>query len=676
MRSRTLLLLLALLAAGGCRATLPWQQAPPAGTWRLEGAEGLPQDELKRSAWRELQAISTSEFPDAEAYDAAFAMERYLRLEGYPDAQVAFVKEEGTVVFRVDAGRPACFGDVTFRGVTATPTATFEPFFDLERPGLVPFLSPGNTLYSETAVTQGVSRVAAWYRERGYLDAAVGPAENLPRPEGSHRLDILVPVEEGRPYFVRSIDVEGDATCLLDTTPHIGKPFQQSLPPALAGEIADRLGEEGYLFARVKHETTIDRESGAVAITLRAERGQRRLLRQVVVRGNRRTNPGFLRRQIPLREGQYLAKGQVDQSLQSVYRLGLWRRMDLALEPVGTNQVDYVLDVEESDSRRIDFGVGWGSWELLRGQVRYRDFNFTGRGRYFEASTRLAIRHQGLDVRVEDPWILGDRNVLSARASVLHRIERFYKYYGFNTELYYERLFDDGWQARIGYRFDARDPYDVDPFIPPDEREELEGFSRSAGLFARVRWDRRDHLFTPTSGWLLELFTFWSEPALGANLNYVELDVRGSHFLPLRDGTVLGTHVQCATKEILDDRPTLPIQERYFLGGGETVRCFGQDQLTPVDRFGTGIGGLTLFMATAELRQRLFEPIYGAVFYDVGMIDEPSFRFDGAWGHGPGVGLRLYTPVGPVRADVAYNVGDLWAGTNRFQFHFAFGFTF
>ncbi len=672
MKGRRVLLVWAFLLLAACQAQLPWAQESPSGAWRIEGPEDLPQDEMKRAAWRELEAIRTSEYPRAEAYDAAYAMERYLQREGHPDAQVALDVEGKTMVFRVDPGELACVRTVRFRGVRVGDPSTFRPWFESEGEGLIP---TRRLAYSQTTVSEALSRIEAWYRERGYIDAKAGPVDVV-RVGPACRVDLVVPVEEGIRYVVHSVDVKGAGCCRLDEAKWIGKPFRPTVPPAMAAEITTGLANQGFVFAEVRTSTDIDPEKGTVDVHLTADPGTRRALRRVEIQGLRRTSRAFVRKQIPLREGRVLTRDQIDQSLQKVYRLGLWKRMDLDLRPVGDDAADVSLTLEEADSRRLGFGIGWGTWELLRGTVRYRDFNLTGHARYFEADATVSIRHQGLDLRIEDPWILGDQQILSFGIGGFRRRERYYAFHDIHAQLYYERLFGDGWTFRTGYRFEAKSAFDMDPFIPEDEQSDIQGFSRAAGPFVRLRWDRRDHLFLPTDGWLLQGSAYWSEPSLGASLSYLELEFRGSDFLSLRDGTVLGSQVQLSTREILDGSPTLPIQDRYFLGGGESARAYGQDQLTIVDRFGNGVGGLTRFMATVELRQRLVDLLHGAVFVDVGHLSGPSFSFRGVWGWGPGVGLRYYTPVGPVRFDLAYNPGNLYAATTRWQFHFGFGFTF
>lgn len=131
-----------------------------------------------------------------------------------------------------------------------------------------------------------------------------------------------------------------------------------------------------------------------------------------------------------------------------------------------------------------------------------------------------------------------------------------------------------------------------------------------------------------------------------------------------------------ATRSPLEGQRTLPVQLRYFLGGSETVRSFNRSELTPVDKDRQGLGGLTALHGTLEWRRGIAGNLQGALFYDAGVVSVRDFDLGGAFGHGYGAGLRYILPIGPVRLDYAYNPGDLWAASRRWQLHLSFGFNF
>ncbi len=208
----------------------------------------------------------------------------------------------------------------------------------------------------------------------------------------------------------------------------------------------------------------------------------------------------------------------------------------------------------------------------------------------------------------------------------------------------------------------------------------MEGEEETALTTGRVGlgadYDSRDSLLLPSQGTSFGVSTFLAAGVLGSEIDFAGLEGQASTYYQVFSGLVLSFNGQYRTRAILDDRQTLPIQERLFLGGEFSVRSFGQDELGPVTPGGVPIGGLTTLQATTELRVRVVGSLHAALFYDIGMVSPESWSVFGEYGQAIGAGLRYYLPVGPIRLDVAYNPGPLYAADSRIAVHFAIGFSF
>lgn len=111
----------------------------------------------------------------------------------------------------------------------------------------------------------------------------------------------------------------------------------------------------------------------------------------------------------------------------------------------------------------------------------------------------------------------------------------------------------------------------------------------------------------------------------------------------------------------------LPPRFRFFAGGDESVRGFGYQELGEEDEAGNVIGGQALLVGSLEYELRVLEKWSGAVFYDTGN----AFRaFGDPLEYGAGLGVRWRSPIGPIRADVAWALSE--DGT-PFRFHLNIG---
>ena len=211
--------------------------------------------------------------------------------------------------------------------------------------------------------------------------------------------------------------------------------------------------------------------------------------------------------------------------------------------------------------------------------------------------------------------------------------------------------------------------------VDPDAAAAESDLDISSLAFA-PRYDSRDNVLMPASGVLAELALEWGGEWIGSELDFVRPSVNLTAYLPLAENrdAALATTVRAGVIVPTGDVDPIPLQERYFNGGSNTVRAFEQDELGPVDANGQPLGGETFGLLSVELRRRLFGGLHGAAFVDAGNVLPDASDFlsfdDVRWG--PGVGLRWLTPVGPLRVDAAWNP-DPTPTESDVVFHFALG---
>jgi outer membrane protein insertion porin family/translocation and assembly module TamA len=125
-----------------------------------------------------------------------------------------------------------------------------------------------------------------------------------------------------------------------------------------------------------------------------------------------------------------------------------------------------------------------------------------------------------------------------------------------------------------------------------------------------------------------------------------------------------------------DSSPALPIEDRFYAGGATSVRGYPQDKIGPLDASGNPIGGNASVVLSVESRFPIWRWLSGAVFTDTGAVTPLVSDLSGAaFKTGVGGGLRIKTPVGPLRLDVGYALNPI-EGENRWQLYFAIGHAF
>jgi outer membrane protein assembly complex protein YaeT len=652
--------LLVVLAAA-CASREPVEEVEPGPEVVFVGNERVGDRALRNAARRELESFAKGRLP-ADAADAAYSMEQELHERGYPHGRVAFLLEPEKVTFTVDEGPHAYLDEVRFEGRESVPPDTLLRFFDFEGAGA---LATGKPLFRLAEIEGAANKVERFYLREGFHEVRV-KAPAVTWNEEKTLATVTIAVEEGRWFSVAAVEFEGMDPVDLDL---VGRPYHARLPVAAAALLRSRLHNEGRIFSKVTTTADVDEATGRVVIRLAVERSPEVRLRKLEIEGNERTREWFLRHRIPLKENDLVRQELLDRGIDSLYRSGLFSTVRTRLERVAPDRTDVKVTLEEMNARSVDFEVGYGSYELVRGAVRYRNRNLFGTGRRFRAEIHGSVRSAGAELAIEDPYLLGEKNVLQVSGGYEYREEPSFDYESYRVDFVVRRTFSRKYGARIGYRI--RDEQASDLSVPGLDL----GFVTTAGLFAAVRRSTTDSFLLPTRGSHAELGLFWSSPSLGADLDFVEPDLRFTQLLHLASRTVLGLGTRYRTRHILNSLPTLPIQERLFLGGANDVRSFYRSELGP-SVGGEPLGGLTALHASIELRQGIWREFYGALFYDIGWLSPTSFSVNVPPGQAIGIGFRYYLPVGPVRLDIAYNPDRLFAASSRWAIHLAVGFSF
>jgi len=672
---------LVVLAACASRARPGDAAAAPEVEVAIEGLADASERDLRFAARRELDDFHTRGRRPADLEDAAYAMELFLRGEGYAHAEASFRAEppDGAIrraIFTVVEGPRAVLDAISFPGASVLSEPELRAHFELERGAL---LRTAKAWFVLAHVESGAAGVEASYLRAGHLRVRVGPPR-VSWSEDRARATVELPIEEGPRYTVAAMEVEGAPgeeeerrarEALLD------RPYVVRRPHEVAAELRARLLDAGHQLAEVSARAEVDDASATVRVLLRAVPGPVHHVREVTFEGQGRTRRRFLRSRVPLRPGDVMRQDRIDAAVDDLYKSGVFRSVRVRAGEFQGEGDDATaalrVEVEELLSRSVSFEAGWGSYELARARVRYEDRNLLGLGRQLNTEIFGSLKALGALASVSDSYLLGPSNTLRVAAGIQRREEPSFTRTGTRFDVSVERRFRGPYVAAVSYSYDVQKATDVVGVLPGAEEG---GFVATAGIGASLVRDTRDDRLLPTRGSTAEAGVFWSSPALGADLDFAEVRAAWTKHVPLSRRVVLATGFRFTTREILDDRSSLPIAQRLFLGGESSVRSFFEDELGPADAEGDPLGGLTAAEASVEVRVRVWRQLHGALFYDVGSVGEGSFDVPGPPGHAVGIGARYYLPVGPVRLDVAYNPGRLFAAGGRWALHFAFGFSF
>ncbi|MGF1934851.1 MAG: BamA/TamA family outer membrane protein [Nostoc sp. ChiQUE02] len=436
-----------------------------------------------------------------------------------------------------------------------------------------------------------------------------------------------------------------------------------------------------------------------------------------------RTQDYIITRELELKPGQVFNRNTVQKDLQRVYGLGLFEDVNVSLDP-GTDpsKVDVVVNVAERSSGSIAAGAGISSASGLFGTVSYQQQNLNGRNQKLGAEVQVGERELLFDLRFTDPWIAGDPYRTSYTTNLFRRSSISLIFDGKDQDI---RTFDPNpnninnedsqdrprilrlgggvtftrplsanpyktsvWTASAGIQYQRVSARDADgnlrptgglfndDGIPIDENgnptsngqpitipltESPGGQDDLLLLQVGLQRDLRNNPLQPTSGSYLRFGVDQSVPIGLGNIFLTRLRGSYSRYLPVqlislsKGAQTLAFNLQAGT--VLGD---LPPYEAFTLGGSNSVRGYEEGALS---------SGRSYVQASVEYRFPVFSVVSGALFFDLGSDLGTSTRAaevlnKNGSGFGYGLGVRVQSPLGPIRID--YGIND--DGDSRINF--------
>lgn len=671
-RVRTYGLLTLFLLCAGC--------APQA---RISGTQRVSASQLEEAARRPLTSWQEHQ-RHADLIDAAAAMRDRLDALGYIWAEVdgapaAADDRDHLPVFTVREGPRVAVGGLIFSGESALP-----------REELVALAGFGRWFTTASSEAAPASLVRG-LRRSGYLQATVAPTR-VEWNDARDQAQIRIAIHAGPRFTLaeEQLELDGDPSLRAELAAHLDKPGTVC-HPRLASEAGARirghLSNRGYRQATVEVDSQLDATHATMTVRLRVHAGQRQTVSTITVVGGQRTSRSFIEHQMgDLAPGRPLSQEALDHGLSALTFTGLYRRVQSETIPGEPDDDDSVptevrLLLKENPSKRVDLSVGYGSYEQLRGGVEYIDDHLFGRGLRLNGGANASLKGWGTDAGLQDPYLLGPGRRIGVDLTYSEREEPAFSHHEAKATLAVTQksqpTFDPvPYELRATYEFTRAKDYAIDSPLPG--QEETGEYTISAIGLNLLRDTRRPKIIDPDAGTYAQVGSKISAKPLGAEVQFLEVSASFFAAIDPAPWLVMTAHVAATTRDPLDQE-SLPIGERLFLGGEDSVRSFTKDDLGPRDADGTPIGGLTTAVGNIELRWRLFPRLRAfeiATFYDLGMVDEDPWSIRGPAGQALGLGLRYRTPVGPIRFDAAYNPGNSLGADHPYALHLAVGFAF
>lgn len=447
---------------------------------------------------------------------------------------------------------------------------------------------------------------------------------------------------------------------------------------------------DGYILARV-NDMAVDQD-GVLHISITEG-----IVEDIVPHGNKKTKDYVILREFNQKKGQPFNKFLVRRSVEKVYNLGYFDDVNVRLLEGSTpDKVVIEIDVLEHKTGTITLGAGYSDSDGFVGIVEVGEDNLRGTGDKIKVHWELGgtAGYKNYSVSYLRPWI--DSKGTSLGLTIFDREDTYTDYNsdgdeisqyvktqkGINVSLgrqtgEYTRDYvtletrKDGWKfdedENSGYNYaegagEGSDPAKYGSYTWNNEKYDFKGDNYIENNFGRtnsVSWqkvyDSRDNIYDPKRGKRVSATVQWAGHGLGGDFDYYKFTGEYRNYKAIGNNQVIAFRARLGWAQ-----GDVPYSALYTLGGADTLRGFEDDQFR----------GKKMYNATLEYRVPIFNKVTGVLFTDMGDAwDAPHVTWyddDKSFNISVGAGVRISTPIGPIRLDYGVSKDDN-------KFHFSFG---
>lgn len=449
-----------------------------------------------------------------------------------------------------------------------------------------------------------------------------------------------------------------------------GKPATPEVILDREREIVDALKQNGYPLPEVyERKVVIDHATQKAAVTLAIGSGTRAVFGPVQLAGYEAVREDFIRRRIGWQPGDTFNIDKVVETRRSMLQTGLFSTVDVTLEAKsGARSVPAAIQIAERKPRTIGAGVSYSTSRSIEGKIFWEHRNLAGGGEKIRAEADAGLDRYGIGAAFTKPDFGGTiKRSLQIKTGFRQEFLDAYDKTSYSAAAGLTHDFNSRLSATLGGGLE---------FSQVKEKGQQERDFWLLSLPMGVKYDSTTDTLDPAKGIRAAANV---TPYLTVNQSqesFTIADVSLSHYLPVNEEKIVFANRVKLGAIFGESTAAVPADKRLYSGGGGSVRGYGYQLISPLDANDDPTGGRFQVEVGSEIRFRVTDTIGIVPFVEGGRVTEDfDVTGDERFLWAAGIGVRYYTAVGPVRADIAVPLNGR-DKDDMFQVYFSLGQAF
>jgi outer membrane protein insertion porin family len=641
---------------GGKAIAFAVEEKPLITEIRIQGNKAMKKDDIEGAmSVRNRQTVNPEKLKtDMEKIKALYDG------KGFYNAEIGYAIEKAgerdvRIAVTIVENEKLFIRDISFEGNRTFTTKELKNMMTTNEKGILHFFTDSGLLKKEQ-LKQDVGKLNAFYMNNGFINAQIGEPVITYERDG---INVKIPVSEGKQFRVGKVAITGDElmtprTDLLAKLQIRKKDFYDR--EAIMKDmdyLTQVCNDEGYANADVAPRTEPDEKTQTVDITYEINKAKLVYFNRINITGNNKTRDKVIRRQLSVVEGALYSRTKLKNSYMALNQLRYFEEIDFESEK-GPDETltDVNIRVKEKATGIFSIGAGYSALDHAVVSAQVSQQNLFGRGQSLSFKASIGSSSQLYDISFTEPWLF-DMPLWSKFD--LWNLFREYDTYKLDSKGFGATFGYPVYQyttAYVGYRLsqnDVREILDTASFYTKQQA----GQTMSSGVSLTLTRDSTDDAMLPSTGSRNSASVEYTGGPFMGDVSYTRYGVSSAWFFPLPLDMVIGVRGRAGVISG-NGGEKVPIYERYYLGGIGSLR--GLRSVGPTDpATGEIIGGLTMLNFNADYVFPLIKNagMKGVIFFDTGNAWESGYNV-GDMRRTAGVGVRWYSPIGPLRLEWGY----------------------
>lgn len=629
---------------------------------------------------KEIIAITPGSISDITLInDNAGKLRAFYEDEGYFLAKIVPVVgrvEEGEVnlTYQIEEGSKVKIRQIKIEGSKAISEKKIKKAIKTTERGLFSFIT-GAGYYKKEEIKSDVEKIRDLYYNNGYIKATVGDPK-VQLIDDNEGMKITIHVFEGEQFKISSVEIDGNKAYtekelrgLIKLSPNTI--FNKEILKNDVTAITEKYSNSGYALVSIYPDLVPDEAKKETKVIYKIDEGDKYKIGRIEITGNTKTRDKVIRREIKLDEGDYFDAAALKRSYEKLNNLQFFETIDIAPKPKPEEKlVDLDVKVKEKATGFLSVGGGYSSIDRFIAMIDLTQGNLFGKGQSIKARAELGGRSRYYELSFRDPWFMD--KPISFGATVYKTTRNFGNFEREATgfEVSFGKSFWEYWSASVSYGFEAVNIFNIREDASQYVKDQA-GKSTTSSVGFAIGKDTRDNYLDPLKGSRNVLYLTFA--GLGGTNAFIKELYDSGWYFPMFDASTIHLRGRVAAITGLFGKK-IPLYERLYIGGINTVRGLGYGDGGPKDVNNEPIGGEKEIVLNAEYIFPIVSEykFKGLVFFDSGRAYDKGEAFGSDLRYTSGVGVRWISPIGPLRIEWGHNLKKK-TGEASSKIEFTFG---